>query len=75
MRTTHRPDSPTLAPGAERPAEPARDAHKPNSHHPVAPSPALSAAMRLLHRPSAAQNRFMSAEERAYFEHRRHSCD
>lgn len=75
MRTTHSHDSRSLTPPAERRAEPASEEQKPRAHHSAAPSPAVSVAMRLLHRSSATQNRFMSAEERAYLEHRRYGCE
>lgn len=77
MRTTQRHDSPALTPPGERrpAAEPAREPHpaKPRATAPA--SPAVSIAMRLLNRSAAAPNGFMSAEERAYLEHRRYGCE
>ena len=77
MPTTHRPDSPALTPPGERRTarEPAREP-QPAKTRPIAPvTPAVSIAMRLLHRSAAAPNSFMSAEERAYLEHRRQGCE
>lgn len=74
MRTTHRPVSPALAPIGE-PRDPLRAPEgtpAPPTSAPR-PAPAVVAAMRLLHRSSAAPNGFISAAERAYLEHRRGS--
>lgn len=79
MPTTQRPASPALTPPGERrtAAEPAREPHptKGRPIAPAAPAPAVSIAMRLLHRSAAAPNSFMSADERAYLEHRRYGCE
>ena len=77
MPTTQRPDSPALTPPGERRtvAEPPREPH-PAKARPIAPAtPAVSIAMRLLHRSAAVPSSFMSAEERAYLEHRRQGCE
>ena len=73
MRTTHRPDSNVLTPpGAEQAARtPDREPHPQDSAH----MPAVTRAMRLLNRSASAPIGFMSAEERAYLEHRRCGCD
>ena len=73
MRTTHRPDSNVLTPPGVEPAARTsdREPHPQDHTH----TPAVTRAMRLLHRPAAAPGAFMSAEERAYLEHRRCGCD
>ena len=73
MRTTHRPDSNALTPpGVEHAARtPDREPHPQDPAH----MPAVTRAMRLLHRSAAAPSGFMSAEERAYLERRRYGCD
>lgn len=73
MRITQRPDSPSFTPpGADAPVHGShRDAPSQDRAH----APAVSRAMRLLQRSVAAPNGFMSAEERAYLEHRRYSCE
>ena len=77
MRTTHQPPPLTPARDARHPARAPDSA--PSSNTPPAGTTrhasSVSLAMRLLHRSAGAPNAFMSADERAYIEHRRHGAE
>ncbi|NUO64364.1 MAG: hypothetical protein HOQ34_12385 [Gemmatimonadaceae bacterium] len=76
MRTTRRSQSPSLTPpGSSTPAQHVdREADAPQ-RAPVSYTPNVTLAMRIQHRYAAAPSGFMSAEERAFVEHRRSGCD
>ena len=76
MRTTHQ--SPPLTPKRDvRHPVRAPESAPSSSTPPVAPrqTSSVTLAMRLLHRTASSPSAFMSADERAYLEHRRHGAE
>ena len=75
MRTTHQ--SPPLTPkrDARHPARAPESAPSSSTPPATRQTASVTLAMRLLHRTAASPNAFMSADERAYLEHRLHGAE
>jgi hypothetical protein len=77
MSTTHHREAPSLTPtrDARHPARAPESAPSTGSSTSTRHSASVSLAMRLLHRSASAPQGFMSADERAFIEHRRHGAE